>query len=112
MDRVSLDMLGPATALVALSGEHELFGAPKLQEQIDTLIADGASIVVDLTDAVFIDSSIVSVLLRSHRFAASRGCDYTVVLGASTGDSIRRMFELTGLAGILPVVERDGALPN
>lgn len=105
-------MLGPGTARVALTGEHELYGAPKLQEQIDSLIADGLSIVVDLTEAVFIDSSIVSVLLKSQRFAASRGCDYRVVLAASTGDPIRRMFELTGLGSILPVVERDGALPG
>jgi len=112
MDRVTLDMLGPGTALVSLSGEHELYGAAKLQERIDSLIADDLAVVVDLTDAMFLDSSIVSVLLKAQRFAASRGCDYTVVLGDTTGASVRSMFELTGLDAILPVVERDGAPPS
>jgi len=102
----------PGTALVSLSGEHELYGAPKLQERIDALIAENFSIVIDLTDAVFLDSSIVGVLLKSQKFADSSGVDYTVVLGASTGEPVRRMFEITGLSRILPIVERDGALPT
>jgi anti-sigma B factor antagonist len=112
MDRVSLDTRVPGVALVALAGEHELYGAFKLQEQIDALIAEGRSIVIDLTDAAFLDSSIVSVLLREKQLAASSGVDYTVVLGNSTGQPVRRMFEITGLSGILPIVERDAALPR
>jgi anti-sigma B factor antagonist len=112
MERVSLDTRVPGTALVSLSGEQELYGAPKLQEQIDSLIADGLSIVIDLTDAVFLDSSIVSVLLKSRKYADSSGVEYTVVLGATTGEPVRRMFEITGLAKVLPIVERDGALPS
>jgi anti-anti-sigma factor len=99
----------PGTALVSLSGEHELYGAPKLQEQIDALIDDGLAIVIDLTDAIFLGSSIVGVLLKSQRFADSSGVDYTVVLGSTTGEPVRRMFEITGLSRILPIVERDQA---
>jgi anti-anti-sigma factor len=109
MDRVSVDMRVPGTALVSLSGEHELFGAPKLQEQLDSLIDDGLAIVIDLTDAIFLDSSIVGVLLKSQKIADSSGVDYAVVLGSSTGEPVRRMFEITGLSRILPIVERDQA---
>jgi anti-anti-sigma factor len=112
MDRVSLDTRVPGVALVALVGEHELYGALKLQEQIDALIAEGISIVIDLTDTVFLDSSIVGVLLRAQKLAAASHVDYTVVLGKSTGQPVRRMFEITGLSDILPLVERDAALPR
>ena len=112
MDRVSIDTRVPGVALVALAGEHELYGALKLQEQIDTLIAEGVSIVIDLTETVFIDSSIVGVLLAAQKHAAESHVDYTVVLGKSTGQSVRRMFEITGLSDILPLVERDAALPR
>lgn len=112
MDRVSVDMRVPGVALVSLSGEHELYGALKLQERIDSLVAEGNAIVIDLTDAIFLDSSIVSVLLKSQRLAASSGVDYTVVLGATTGEPVRRMFEITGLSRILPIVERYEAVPN
>jgi anti-anti-sigma factor len=112
MDRVFLDTRVPGVALVALAGEHELYGAVKLQEQIDALIADGLSIVIDLTESVFLDSSIVAVLLRTQKLAASSGVDYRVVLGKSTGTPVRRMFEITGISEILPIVERDEALSS
>lgn len=112
MDRVSVDMRVPGVALVSLSGEHELYGALKLQERLDSLVADGLSIVIDLTEAVFLDSSIVGVLLKTQTLTAANGLDYKVVLSESTGEPVRRMFEITGLTAILPIVERDAALPR
>jgi anti-anti-sigma factor len=112
MASVSLDTRVPGVTLVALAGEHELYGALKLQEQIDELIGEGISIVIDLTETVFLDSSIVSVLLRAQKLAAASHVDYTVVLSKSTGEPVRRMFEITGLSDILPLVERDAALPR
>jgi anti-anti-sigma factor len=112
MDRVSVDTRVPGVALVALADEHELCGALKLQQQINVLIAEGVSIVIDLTETVFLDSSIVGVLLGAQKLAAESHVDYTVVLGKSTGQSVRRMFEITGLSDILPLVERDAALPR
>jgi anti-sigma B factor antagonist len=107
MDRLSVDVRVPGVGLVVLSGEHELYGAPTLQERIDGLLADGRSIVIDLTEAVFLDSSIVGVLLKAQKSAAARGLDYSVVVAESTGAPVRRMFEITGLSHILPIVERD-----
>lgn len=107
MERVSVDLRVPGVALVSLSGEHELYDALKLREQFDALFEDGLSIVVDMTETVFVDSSIVGVLLEAKDAAAERGAGYSVVLGETTGDAVRRMFEMTGLLGILPVVERD-----
>ena len=95
-----------------MPGEHELYGALKLQEQLDSLIADGFSIVIDLTEAVFLDSSVVGVLLTAHKHATGSNLDYRIVLGASTGEPVRRMFEITGLRQILPIVEQDAALPR
>jgi anti-anti-sigma factor len=110
--RLSVDTHVPGIALVALIGEHELYNAPKLEERLGSLIAGGRSIVIDLTEADFLDSSIVGILLKSQKLAASSDVDYTVVLGKSTGQPVRRMFEITGLSHILPIVERDAALPR
>jgi anti-anti-sigma factor len=107
VDRLSVDMRVPGIALVSLSGEHELYGAVGLQERIESLLEDGRSIVIDLTEAVFLDSSIVGVLLKAQQLAAACERDYSVVLGDSTGEPVRRMFEITGLSHILPIVERD-----
>jgi len=88
MDRVSVDLRVPGVALVSLSGEHELYEALKLRERITSLLDSGRSIVVDLT------------------------AEYVVVLGRTTGEPVRRIFELTGLGGILPVLERDESAPE
>ena len=112
MDRVSVDLRVPGVGLVSLSGEHELYDALKLRERIASLLDDGRSIVVDLTETIFVDSSIVGVLLDAKRLAADRGLDHSVVLGRTTGEAVRRMFEMTGLGGILPVVERDEPAPE
>lgn len=111
LTRLSVDTRVPGVALVSLIGEHELYGAPKLQERIDALIAERLSIVIDLTDTAFLDSSIVGVLLKEQQLAASNGVDYTVVLSKSTGAPVRRMFEITGLSRILTIIERDDDLP-
>jgi anti-anti-sigma factor len=107
MESVSIDLRVSGFALVALSSEHELYDALRLREQFTRLFDQGLSVVVDLTEAVFVDSTIVGVLLDAKELAAERGADYSVVLGATTGEPVRRMFEMTGLVGILPVVERD-----
>jgi anti-anti-sigma factor len=109
--RLSVDTRVPGVALVSLIGEHELYGAPKLQERIDSLIAAHLSIVIDLTATMFLDSSIVGVLLKEQQVAASNGVDYTVVLSQSTGEPVRRMFEITGVSEVLRIVERDADLP-
>ena len=48
VDRVSLDTRVPGVALVTLTGEHDLYGAQKLRERVDALIAEGLSVVIDL----------------------------------------------------------------
>ena len=111
MGRFEVDTHVPGVAFVALAGEHELYGATKLQEEVDALIAAGRSIVIDLSETVFVDSTIVGVLLKARQLAASKGVEYRIVLSEGTGEPVRRMFALTGLDDLLPIVERDDALP-
>jgi anti-sigma B factor antagonist len=99
-----LDTTEPGVAIVVLEGEHELFSAPKLQRQLEGLIGEGLALVVDLTQATFLDSSVVAVLLRARDRAAEACTSFAIVLDESTGEPVRRMFEITGLASILPVV--------
>jgi anti-sigma B factor antagonist len=108
-----VDTSEPGVAIVLLEGEHELFTATKLQRRIDALIDEGVSVVVDLTLATFLDSSIVSVLLRARDRSRQAGTRYAVVLDESSGDSVLRMFEITGLDRFLPIVRnRETVLPR
>ncbi len=108
-----MDTSESGVAIVVLEGEHELFSAPKLQRQLEALIREGLSLVVDLAEATFLDSSVVAVLLRARDRASEAGVRFAIVVDDSTGEPVRRMFEITGLAAILPVFSsREEALPR
>ena len=111
MRNVLLDLTEPGVAIVILEGEHELFGATSLQRKLEALIDEGLALVIDLTRTTFLDSSIVSVLLRAGERSRDAGTGYALVLDDSTGDAVRRTFELTGLDRYLPVESsREAAL--
>lgn len=104
MGMIRVDTSEPGVAIVVLEGEHELYGATKLQRRLEALIDEDVALVVDLTSATFLDSSIVSVLLRARDRAQRAGTRYAVVLDESSGESVQRMFQITGLDRFLPVV--------
>lgn len=113
MGQLQFDTTEPGVAIVVLEGEHELFSAPKLQRQLEGLIGEGLTVVIDLTEATFLDSSVVAVFLRARERAEEAGVPFSIVIDDSTGEPVRRMFEITGLASILPVVQsRAEALPH
>jgi anti-sigma B factor antagonist len=108
---VVIDTSEPGVVIVVLEGEHEVFSATKLQRQLSELIDDGLALVVDLTQATFLDSSIVSVLLKAREHARRNGTRYAIVLDESSDESVLRMFAITGLDRYLPVASsREAAL--
>jgi anti-sigma B factor antagonist len=84
-------------ATVALRGEHEAYTADKLAKQASALIDEGLSVVVDLGEATFVDSTVVGVLIAARRRAAERGVGFSLLLGERTGWPVRRILEVTGL---------------
>lgn len=95
--------------MLTLSGEHDLSTAPDLRRQLDGLIADRASVVIDLSAASFVDSSILGVILDGKRRAGDAGLGYAVVHSNGTS-SVGRVLEITGLRTELPVhSEREAA---
>jgi anti-sigma B factor antagonist len=109
MGSVVLDTSEPGVAIVSLEGEHELYSATKLQRRLHELIGQDAGIVVDLSSATFLDSSIVSVLLQIRDEARAAGVPFSIVIDDATGESVRRMFKVTGLSAILPIVDSRAA---
>src|SRR4051812_33869167 len=58
--------------IVALHGEHDLSNVASLQVELDAAIAASSGIIIDLTDAEFVDSTTLQALLQSHRAAHDR----------------------------------------
>jgi anti-anti-sigma factor len=97
----------PHAALVVLAGEHDLHSADEVQQTFDQSLALCDHLIVDLSAAEFIDSSIVHVLLRTKKQATELDRKFNVVLG--TARVVERILEVTGvvpLLNVVPTVER------
>lgn len=90
--------------VVVLTGEHDLYTAPALQDQIAAVFEEGGPFVVDLTPATFIDSSVLRVLLQARREADEKGLGFAVSLGEGEAPGVRRVLEVTGLIPVFPVL--------
>ena len=94
-------------ALVVLGGEHDLYSADRLQQTFDDLLFGNEQLIVDLSQAEFIDSTIIGVLVQTMKKADGHHRKFTVVLG--TAPAVERILELTGvlaLFNVVPTVER------
>jgi anti-sigma B factor antagonist len=89
-------------ALVVLGGEHDLHSADRLRQTTDDMLLGNEHLIVDLSRAEFIDSTIIGVLV--HAMKKAEGCDrkFTVVLG--TAPVVERVLEVTGVLVVLNVV--------
>ena len=67
--------------------------------------------VAGATGATFLDSSVVAVLVETRKQAWDAGVRFAIVLGDDAAEPVRRMFQITRLDSILPVVnDREHAL--
>ena len=94
----------PAAWLLRLRGEHDLATADTLDAQLEAVFLHGTNVVVDLSDAVFIDSSTVGAIFRSLRTARHDDTG-TLVVSAPPGSFARRVFDQAGLGDAVPLFD-------
>ena len=66
---VSLDRAEPHVGVVSLVGEHDAYSAGRLENELGVLVDSRVHVVVDLTEATFVDSQTLSVLLTARKRA-------------------------------------------
>ena len=93
----------PGLAVVSLEGEHDLATAAALRVTLADAIAEGRAIVLELTPARFIDSSILGVIIASLRAARAAGVGAAIVLERERAPQVERLLDLTSLEPIFPV---------
>jgi anti-sigma B factor antagonist len=100
---IVLDDAGDVVVVV-VEGEHDIYTAPTLRERLDEAIGRGGGIVVDLTTATFVDSSVLGALLDARRRALEAEQGFVVCVGESVEPGVQRILDITGLVPVLPVV--------
>ena len=89
---------------VTVRGEHDIYTAPALRDRLDeALDGEPTGVIVDLSAATFLDSSILGALLEARRQALERTIGYVVCLGDTPEPGVARILEITGLVPVFPV---------
>jgi anti-sigma B factor antagonist len=87
--------------VLTMHGEHDVSTEPSLAEELERVTAAGGPVVIDLSDAEFIDSTILGALVS----AAGRSGDDEVAVVAPAGREPLRLVRLTGADSVLRVCE-------
>ncbi len=89
------------TLVVDVGGEIDVYTSPKLRERLVGLVDEGAtSIVVDLDDVEFIDSTGLGVLVGVLKRVRSRGGSLGLVCSR---EGLLRVFTITGLEKVFAI---------
>jgi anti-sigma B factor antagonist len=101
---IVLDESADDVVVVVVEGEHDIYTAPTLRERLDEALERRGGVVVDLTGATFVDSSVLGALLDARRRALDADQGYVVCVGDQVEPGVQRILDITGLVPVLPVV--------
>ncbi|WP_338697684.1 STAS domain-containing protein [Streptomyces sp. Q6] len=94
-------------AVVRVSGEMDLVTSPALRQEVHDAVADGRhSLVLDLSDVLFCDSSGVGVLIAARRLIRSCQGRLRLILpaqGAVDGSHVNRVLGALGVRRLFDV---------
>jgi anti-sigma B factor antagonist len=99
---IASERVDSGVAVITFKGEHDLNTAPELRGRLAAAIEDRVPVVVDLSGAAFVDSSILGAVLDARRQAHDRGLGFAVAL-SDGAQPVQRVLEVTGLDSTLPV---------
>ena len=94
---IVLDESADDVVVVLVEGEHDIYTAPTLRERLYEALERGGGVVVDLTAATFVDSSVLGALLDARRRALDADQGYVVCVGEQVEPGVQRILDITGL---------------
>ena len=86
---------GVGVAVVSFIDEHDLATKTELSALLHALVRQNELVVADFSQALFVDSSTLNVLVSAHKLALERGTRLRLLL--PEGCAVRRTFEISGL---------------
>lgn len=94
--------------LVRLTGELDQCSASGIRRDLDQMLLDPRvrHLVIDLKDMPFMDSSGLGVILGRYRMMRERGGTVSLM---HLSPQVKRVYDLSGMARIIPVVEEKEA---
>jgi anti-anti-sigma factor len=93
--------------VLALHGELDMASTPRLQSVIDAEEATAKTIVLDLQQLQFIDSTGLRTILTTRERCREGGRAFAITRGS---EQVQRLLSVTGLVDHLPTVATPGEL--
>jgi anti-anti-sigma factor len=109
LEDVQVERPAERTAVVVFSGEHDMASKEDVRSLVGSLLSESDLLVADFSSALFVDSSMLNVLLDTNEQARQLGKTFRLQLG--TAAIVRRAFEICGVfEAIERVATREEAL--
>jgi anti-anti-sigma regulatory factor len=109
MVNVEVAYCGTDIAIVKLYEEHDLGDCEELRKLLEQQSGQHDLLIVDLSEAAFIDSSVLNTLVSVKRIADLHGLSVTLQLGSDT--NARWALEISRLDGFFTWADsREGAI--
>jgi len=93
------------TAVVKCQGRLVAGTTEELYVEVKALLAQEKTVVVDLSDLTYVDSSGLGTLVRLHTSARKQGCEFKLL---HLGKQLRNLLKLTNLLSVFSQVEDHG----
>ena len=88
--------------LLSLRGEHDLTTFEAVRAQMRNLLGTGRGVVVDLTEAEFIDSTVITAVLAGHDEAGTPPGDRVAIVVSGDGTIPDRVVSLLRIDQMIP----------
>lgn len=97
-------------AVIVVQGELDLASSPELEEQLERASNSGTELlVIDLRELEFMDSTGLSVIVRTHQRLVEQGRELSLVKGSP---QVQRLLDVTGVAERLRLVDTPEEVLN
>jgi anti-anti-sigma factor len=101
---VAVDRIGPSSWVVELRGEHDLSTVESLHTELEAIFAQGTTVVIDLSDATFVDSAVLNELITAQRRVDADENERLAVVAPRDGFPAR-VLDLVHLDRLLSIFE-------
>ena len=93
--RIDVSCYDTDITVILLAGEHDLSTSDGIWRELELAIRAWQAVSIDLSDAEFIDSSVIHQLLNADKLARNKGT--RVVLQLETAPVVERVIEVAGV---------------
>ena len=108
---VQVEQPRAGAAVAVFTGEHDLSTSAQVSDLLSSLLEENELVVVDFSEAEFVDSSTIFTLLQARGAALEQGKTFRLQIGTKT--IVERAFNISGvLTRLERVATREEALAD